>query len=81
MKKHILCSLVFLLLLSCKKEEIKNDASEEFPGGATTYDNIFSGSFEQPSSNLNTAELLQHNTGDAHFSANFVTSPAIRNQD
>ena len=80
MKKHILFILAFLLLVSCKKEEIKNEASEEFPGGATTYNNIFSGSFEQPSSNLNTAELLQHNTGDAHFSANFVTSPAIRNQ-
>lgn len=80
MKKYILYSLAIFLLLSCKKEEITNDASEEFPGGATTYDNIFSGSFEQPSSNLNTAEFTQHTVGDAHFSANFVTSPAIRNQ-
>ena len=70
----------FFRTTHCKKEEIKNEASEEYPGGSTTYNNIFSGAFEQPSSNLNSAEFTQHAVGDAHFDANFVTSPAIRNQ-
>ena len=79
MKNIVYFALVFLFF-SCKKEEIKNEASEEYPGGSTTYNNIFSGAFEQPSSNLNSAEFTQHAVGDAHFDANFVTSPAIRNQ-
>jgi len=69
--------LLIVLFISCKKENIDiNDASEEFPGGTTTYRNIFSGSFEQPASNLNSLEFAQHAVGDADFSANFVTSPA-----
>jgi CxxC motif-containing protein (DUF1111 family) len=74
--------LAFIILfISCKKENVNiNDASEEFPGGATTYKSIFSGSFEQPASNLNSAEFLQHSVGDATFSAKFVTSPALVNQ-
>lgn len=69
--------LLLVLTVACKKEgEIFNDASEEFPGGATTLRSIYSGSFEQPAPNLSAAELLRHNAGDANFSAKFVTSPA-----
>lgn len=78
--KKILYLFVIILAFACKKEEVNiNETSEEFPGGATTYNNIFSGSFEQPSSNLNTSEFAQHALGDADFSDNFVTSPAIKN--
>lgn len=79
MKKKIVYCLFLLFVIACQKEEIQNDASEEFPGGATTYNNIFSGSFEQPSSNLDNAGILQHAAGDAEFGNKFVTSPAVIN--
>ncbi|MFN8282537.1 MAG: di-heme oxidoredictase family protein [Chitinophagales bacterium] len=70
--------LLILLSVACKKDPISNvnDASEEFPGGATTFNSIYSGSFEQPSQNMSESELRQHALGDGDFSANFVTSPA-----
>lgn len=78
--KKLFYFLFIVILISCKKETIiNNDASEEFPGGNTTYNYIFSGSFEQPASNLNTTEFAQHAAGDADFSNKFVTSPAIIN--
>ena len=78
--KKLTYLLFFCVLIACEKENnMNNDATEEFPGGATTYLNIFSGAFEQPSSNLSNAELAQHATGDVGFSANFITSPAINN--
>lgn len=79
MRNKIVYSLLILLLFACQKEKIQNDASEEFPGGATTYNNIFSGSFEQPSANLDNAGILQHAAGDAAFGNKFVTSPASIN--
>ncbi len=83
MKKLTPIVLYIILVMSsysCKKDtNITNVFSEEFPGGETTYPNIFSGVFEQPSPNLNAAELAQHGKGDVNFSAIFVTSPAIKN--
>ena len=79
MRKVVYFTLI-ALVISCGKDDINvNDASEEFPGGATTFNSIFSGSFEQPSSNLSFNELAQHAAGDGDFSNNFVTSPAIIN--
>lgn len=78
--KKIVYFVFVSLLISCRKDDLNtNDASEEFPGGATTYNSIFSGSFEQPSSNLDAVGLAQHVVGDADFSNNFVTSPAVIN--
>lgn len=78
--KKIVYFILITLIISCGKEDVNtNDASEEFPGGKTTYNNIFSGSFEQPSSNLSFDELALHASGDAAFGNKFVTSPAIVN--
>lgn len=78
--KKVVYFALIVLFISCGKDDVNiNESSEEFPGGATTYNSIFSGSFEQPSSNLNSNELAQHAAGDADFSNNFVTSPAIIN--
>ncbi|HND46558.1 MAG TPA: di-heme oxidoredictase family protein, partial [Chitinophagales bacterium] len=76
----VLYIILVMTSYSCKKDtNITNVFSEEFPGGETTYPNIFSGVFEQPSPNLNATELAQHGKGDVNFSAIFVTSPAIKN--
>lgn len=80
MKKLFYISILTLCLSCGKDKQSINEASEEFPGGATTYNNIFSGSFEQPSNNMNAAEVALHLEGDAHFEAMFVGSPAVRNQ-
>lgn len=76
MKKYVYILLMFMI--ACKKESTENinDTSEEFPGGATTFNSIYSGSFEQASANLNAAEINLHALGDADFEANFVTAPA-----
>lgn len=72
--------ITMLFCYSCSKEEkLTNKVSEEFPGGETTYPNIFSGAFQQPAPNLSSAELIQHDAGDANFSAIFIESPAIKN--
>ncbi len=69
-----------ITIIACQKEEpITNDASEEFPGGATTYKSIFSGSFEQPATNLNGDEAAQHARGDVNFESNFIASPSLVN--
>ncbi len=79
--KNLFYIFTLTLLISCGKENIKdNEDSEEFPGGATTYTSIFSGSFEQPSTNMNAAEIARHAAGDAGFERIFVTSPAPVNQ-
>ena len=78
--KKVVCFILIIGLFSCKKEETNiNEAAEEFPGGSTTYNNIFSGSFEQPSSNLDAAGIAEHAAGDAAFGNKFVTSPATIN--
>lgn len=79
MKKFLY--ILFFLVIACKKEstEIINEASEEFPGGATTFLSIYSGSFEQGSANMNPTDITRHALGDADFEANFVTAPAAVN--
>ncbi len=78
--KKVVCFILIIGLFSCKKEETNiNEAAEEFPGGSTTYNNIYSGSFEQPSSNLDAAGIAEHTAGDAAFGNKFVTSPATIN--
>ncbi|MCB0509078.1 MAG: c-type cytochrome [Bacteroidetes bacterium] len=77
--KNVIYFIGICLMVACSKDSIENDASEEFPGGATTYNSIFSGSYEQPASNLNANELAQHASGDKLFSNSFVANPSTVN--
>jgi len=76
--KHTLayCFLALGFLAGCRKDEPSPATlpASVNAGGATTISGHFSSAFEQPSANLNAAQIQMHTAGNRAFEQSFVTA-------
>jgi CxxC motif-containing protein (DUF1111 family) len=77
LNKYILTLFYLVLVIGCKPDNSLNSVDDDVQlGGETSIEGAFVKIFQQPSSNLNNAEISLHLDADKAFGDQFVTAPS-----